>query len=368
RTLLALLLTYVVVPALILASAVRRSLLGPLTRPEACVAYVVSFLALTALAFVWTSPYASPTFAALVWIAAPGAVVALAMTTRSRVPRSVHAHVALLTAWVVNAAFAVPGALIWGSPGPGFYCTVVSIPFLVAEAVVRTRDALRGEGEAPHARAASAGGTERRSSRLRETAFAVAAVPAVGVLALPFVKGVTPALVLVEPYLWECQALAPVVVACLAVPILASTVRQALFGPLTRWEVRAAYALALGALAATASLVVMLMGDDAIIQLADGVKAAGCPSAFLLAIGVAVVLVATRKGRVPPGTHAHVAMLVAWMPNAAFCILLFSQAYRLGAGFYLAILAFVAYAVEAGARVRATLRSDGEAGAEAQRS
>jgi hypothetical protein len=352
----------VVVPALILASAARRSLLGPLTRPEACVAYGVSFLALAALALVWTSPHASPAFAALVWIAAPGAVVALAMTTRSRVPRAVHAHVALLTAWVVTVAFAVPGALIWGSPGPGFYCAVVSIPFLVAETVVRTRGALRSEGEAPHAHAPTAGGTGRRRPRLRETAFAFAAVPAVGVLALPFIKGVTPVLVLVEPYLWEWQALAPVVVACLAVPILASTVRQALFGAPTKWKVRAAYALALGALASTASLVVMLMGDDAIIQLSAGVKAAGCPSAFLLAIGVAVVLVATRKGRIPPGTHAHVAMLVAWMPNAAFCILLFSQAYRLGAGYYLAVVAFVAYAVEATLRARSALRGDGEPG------
>ena len=82
------------------------------------------------------------------------------------------------------------------------------------------------------------------------------------------------------------------------------------------------------------------------------------PTTLLAAVGAGAVLVATRKGRVPPGTHAHVAMLVAWMPNAAFCLAMFARFGEWGAGFYLAIVALVAYATEAIIRVRRALRNE----------
>lgn len=61
----------------------------------------------------------------------------------------------------------------------------------------------------------------------------------------------------------------------------------------------------------------------------------------------------------PPRVRAHVAMLVAWIPNAAFCLTDFGKYGDWGAGFYLAIVAFVVYAVEAVPRVRAARRREG---------
>ncbi|MHC5058590.1 MAG: hypothetical protein ACYTKD_28365 [Planctomycetota bacterium] len=94
------------------------------------------------------------------------------------------------------------------------------------------------------------------------------------------------------------------------------------------------------------------------------------PSVLVSAVGAVAVLAATRKGRVLPGTHAHVAMLVAWMPNAAFWLLttLVDKSPFLpsrSVGYYLAIVTFVAYAVEATLRVRRALRTEGEPEAEA---
>ncbi|MHC5058587.1 MAG: hypothetical protein ACYTKD_28350 [Planctomycetota bacterium] len=196
----------------------------------------------------------------------------------------------------------------------------------------------------------------------REVAFMVAELPGVAVIFLPFVWVIIPLLALLEAYApgyceWRYKAMAAV--ALLAFPILASTVRQALFGPFTKWEVRGAYTLALAALASNALLVRFFITGGG----GSSEGAVILPSVLILAVGAAIVLAATRKGRVPPATHAHVAMLVAWMPNAAFCLLFFGQAGPWGTGFYVAIAAFVAYSVEATLRVRRALRSEGEAGA-----
>ncbi|MHC4249659.1 MAG: hypothetical protein ACYS9X_11080 [Planctomycetota bacterium] len=199
----------------------------------------------------------------------------------------------------------------------------------------------------------------------REVAFIVAGIPGVALLFLPFVWGVVPVWLLAEetshrgPGEWPFKVI--VAVALLAVPILASSCRQAMFGPLTRCEVRAAYALAFGALAATAFLMLAIIDGGAGSSIEETVI---IPSTIVLAVGAAIVLVATRKGRVPPDIHAHVAMLVAWMPNAAFCLFGCADLGNWGAGFYVTIVAFVAYAVEAVVRVRRALRGEVEGVAE----
>ena len=202
----------------------------------------------------------------------------------------------------------------------------------------------------------------KRPSR-REIGFIVAGIPGVALLFLPFVWGVVPVRLLAETSerdLCEWQFKVVVAVALLAVPILASSCRQAMSGPLTRWEARAAYALSLGALAATTFLMLATIMDGGAGSSIE--ETVVIPSTILLAAGAAIVLVVTREGRVPPGIHAHVAMLVAWMPNAAFCLSSFGQLGAWGAGFYATVIAFPAYAVEATLRVRAAHRGGGEAG------
>jgi hypothetical protein len=200
-------------------------------------------------------------------------------------------------------------------------------------------------------------------ARTRDLVFVPGQLLGITLLFLPFVEGYSPIGVLVDngPGSWPF-----IVIVCLAsvsIPILTSTVRQAAVGPPTKWEVRAMHMLALVALAVTVFLMLYLI-DEGGGSSVEG--AAIIPSTIILAVGAAVVLAATRKGRVPRQVHAHVAMLVAWMPNAAFCLSFFGSEGGWGAGFYLAIVTLVAYAVEATLRVRAALRSEGEAGAEAR--
>ncbi|MHC4249661.1 MAG: hypothetical protein ACYS9X_11090 [Planctomycetota bacterium] len=195
----------------------------------------------------------------------------------------------------------------------------------------------------------------------REITFIVTGLAGAAVIFLPFVYGHSPIGVAAKAWPEDWALLVLASVPFLAIPILASTARQALFGPLTRWEVRAAYALAFAALAATAFVMLYLITEhggnteDAVLP----------PSALILAVGAAVVLAATRKGHVPPATHAHIAMLVAWMPNAAFCLTAFGDLGVWGSGFYLACVTLIAYAVEAGVRVRRALGRKGEGEAEA---
>ncbi|MHC4249660.1 MAG: hypothetical protein ACYS9X_11085 [Planctomycetota bacterium] len=199
----------------------------------------------------------------------------------------------------------------------------------------------------------------------REVVFIAGDITGVAVIFLPFFDGYSPIGVLADAWPGEWQFLVITLVPLLAVPVLASTVRQAMLGPLTKWEVRAEYALAFVALVSTAFLMLFLRtgGPGAGI-----LRAVITPSVLVLAAGGAVVLAATRKGRVPPATHAHVALLVAWMPNAMFCLLFFGRDGRWGAGFYLAIVTLVAYAIEATLRVRYAPRSRAEPGDEGRRS
>jgi hypothetical protein len=187
----------------------------------------------------------------------------------------------------------------------------------------------------------------------REVAFIAGGVAGVAVLFLPLDKGgeVVPLGLLLRPDPFDLAVRLWAAVFLLAIPILASTVRQALFGPLTKWEVRAAYALAFAALSATTFL--------ALCTIVSGIgpyfeAAVVFPSALVLAVGSGVVLAATRRSRVPPSTHAHVAMLVAWMASIAFIVMLFpAEPDGCGPGYYLAAVTLVAYAVEATLRVRA---------------
>jgi len=190
----------------------------------------------------------------------------------------------------------------------------------------------------------------------REAAFTVAGIAGIAALFMPNARGhalIDLALAgRIWPTLW-------VFVWGLAIPITASTVRQALFGPLTKWEVRAAYALAFTALVVTSIIAVECI---AMFQQMAGScieNSVILPSLLISAIGAIAVLAATMRSRVPPAIHAHVAMLVAWMLNGALLVALLHRA--LGLAFYLISFAIVGFAYESVLRVRGALRSDREA-------
>ncbi|MHC5057825.1 MAG: hypothetical protein ACYTKD_24410 [Planctomycetota bacterium] len=198
----------------------------------------------------------------------------------------------------------------------------------------------------------------------REVAFILGGVAGVAVAFIPFAEGDGPLEVLlsanrfyeVEAPLWAAAFL-------VAFPVLASTVRQSLFGPLTKWEIRAAYALALATLGVTTALMLFFIIGLSAPTIAEAVT---FPTTLMLAVGAGIILAATRKSLVPPAAHVHVAMLVAWMPNAAMSLALFTAGGpSRDPGYYLAAVTFVAYAVEATLRVRRALRSDHDPGAEA---
>ncbi|MHC5058731.1 MAG: hypothetical protein ACYTKD_29080 [Planctomycetota bacterium] len=135
------------VPAMA-ASTVRQALRGRLSGPERVGAYAVAFAVLMANALVAVryglGPVIGPTFL----IVSVGAAVVLASTRKGRLPPHVHAHLALLTAWVVDLGFSVVATL--ESPaaiGPGCLAAAASLLAVAVEAVVRVRRALLSEGD-----------------------------------------------------------------------------------------------------------------------------------------------------------------------------------------------------------------------------
>ncbi|MHC4249959.1 MAG: hypothetical protein ACYS9X_12600 [Planctomycetota bacterium] len=192
-----------------------------------------------------------------------------------------------------------------------------------------------------------------RTPAPREVAFIVGGIAGVAVIFLPFAWGYSPIGIVCGTGVPPGACIAACVM-LLSVCILASTVRQAFLGPLSTWEVRGAYVLSFSVLVLTAVLIVGLIPHVR----GNPPGAVMLPSFLILAVGSGVVLAATRKSRVPPSTHAHVAMLVAWMTHAAFCVgILFEDGPpHWGSGYYLAVVTLVAYAVEATLRVRAALR------------
>ena len=130
----------------------------------------------------------------------------------------------------------------------------------------------------------------------------------------------------------------------MSVAIVASTVRQAFYGPLTKRETRAAYVLTVVSLA-TVSL-------TCVSTMMDGKSApTSRPLALALAAGVAIVLAVTRRGRIPSHVHAHVAMLLSWGPNTVLWLIASAPTDDWDVGALLAIVACVAYAAEAAVRL-----------------
>ncbi|MHC5058589.1 MAG: hypothetical protein ACYTKD_28360 [Planctomycetota bacterium] len=334
------------------ASTVRQAARGTLSRSERIAAYAVAFAVLG-----WPAVRAIDPMLGLgnVFLRAPVCAIAIfAVTRKGGLPDHVHAHIALLAAWILNMGFSVIATLAHPTPiGPGCWAAAASVLAVTVEAVLRARKAL---SEA-RGRDGSRGAMTVKKPTPREVAFIAGGTAGVAVIFLPFVDGYTPASFLTGSESYPGQAVVLALVAAVSVPVLASTVRQAVFGPLSKWEVRAAYGLALAAFGATALVILDLVSGRGMVERATAIIS---PSVLVLAVGAAIILAATRKGRVPPGIHAHVAMLVAWMPNAAYCLFELGRDMRWGAGFYLAIVTFIAYAGEAGVRVRRALRSEGD--------
>ncbi len=185
----------------------------------------------------------------------------------------------------------------------------------------------------------------------REVAFIVGGIAGVAVFFLPFDDHLSPMRLLTKYWGRDWTVVVAASVFIVPVFVLASTVRQALFGPLTKWEARAAHAVALAALVASSLVALVLAVGTGGTPL---LRTALYPSTFILAVGAGVVLAATRRSRVPSSTHAHVAMLVAWMPNTAFLLAVLGMKSGWGPGGYLAVVTLVAYTVEATLRVRAS--------------
>jgi len=180
---------------------------------------------------------------------------------------------------------------------------------------------------------------EKRPTLL-EIGYVLAGLPAVALIFLPFVSDVSPILMV-------CMGFPPAIISLLAIPILISTIRHAFYEPGLEVGVPWAYGLSLAALATT---ILVLLGSRGVIG----------QSVLVLAVGAVIVLAATRKGRVPARIHAHIAMLVAWMPNAVLCLAEFWESRSKGLGYHLAVVTLIAYALEVALRVREARRSEPE--------
>ncbi len=144
-----LLLAPVVLGAAMAVSTVRLVLAGSLSRAARVCAYVLAFAVLTAVACASVSPLLGPVFGPTGVLTAFGAIAILAATRKGRLPPHVHAHIALLTAWIINMGFTVIVTFTESQQvGPGWWMGTVSVLAVTVEAVIRVRRALRSEGEA----------------------------------------------------------------------------------------------------------------------------------------------------------------------------------------------------------------------------
>jgi len=194
-----------------------------------------------------------------------------------------------------------------------------------------------------------------RRPRTRDLVFLPGQLVALAVPFVPFTddKDVLPIL-----GICDCQELpwtvrAAMLFGFLLVPLLAlgSTIRQAIGGPLGRGEAWVAYGVSMAALAATALLLATVRYN---------VHPSLIGSALIWSIGAIAILASTTKSRIPRTVHAHVALLVAYVPSVGFfCVRVFGWMWQeTGLGCWLASAAVMAYAVEAVVRVRRALRSE----------
>jgi len=157
---------------------------------------------------------------------------------------------------------------------------------------------------------------------------------------------------------WTALSIIALAFLCIPILILVSTIRQAIWGPLGKGEAWVAYGASLATLAATARFLCAepLPVHPSLIG-----------SALIWAIGAIAILASTMNGRVPRTVHAHVAILVAYVPSVGlFCVFGFGWMWQeIGLGCWLGSAAVMAYAVEAVIRVRRALRNEGAAEADA---
>ncbi|MHC4249662.1 MAG: hypothetical protein ACYS9X_11095 [Planctomycetota bacterium] len=194
--------------------------------------------------------------------------------------------------------------------------------------------------------------------RTRDLVFLPGQLLAVAVPFLPFTQGKVPIGILLTPgfdFNWPAVPLLLLAPALLGSGMVTSTVRQALAGRLSRVERACAYVFAFAALTAVAlACVTPTLGP------------VFGPTAVLTAFGAIAILASTRKGRLRPHLHAHVALLAAWIMSMGFAVIVtFAESHRLGPGWWAGAVSVVAVTVEAVVRVRRALRSEGEAEAEA---
>lgn len=173
--------------------------------------------------------------------------------------------------------------------------------------------------------------------RMRRFLFPVLEIPGLLVLFLPFTWGYSPCDVLGEPGFEELHVMAGV--AFLAVPILASTVRQLVAGPLSKAEARIAYGLALSALVASVVVAITLFDVDFWIV---------SVSTWTAALVVAAVCAFNVRKRVPHAVNAHVCLLLAYLPNAIMAVVAFGDDLEMGG--YVCLVAMAGHVAEAAVR------------------
>ncbi len=165
--------------------------------------------------------------------------------------------------------------------------------------------------------------------RMRDLVFVPGQILGVAVIFLPLTDGLIPVRMLVdEPGLnWIAVQQLLLVPVLLGLAMVASTVRQAVAGPLSRAEGTAAYALALLVLLLAAFLAVGWPPPGPVVG----------PTFLLASVGAIVILAATRKGGLPAHVHAHVALLAAWIVSMGLTVVvIFDEPHGADVGCYMA--------------------------------
>jgi hypothetical protein len=194
-------------------------------------------------------------------------------------------------------------------------------------------------------------------SRSRDLVFLPGQILGAAVLFLPFADGLVPIRLLVgaSTYRSEPGVAMLALPAVLILPVIASTVRQAVAGPLSQTETWIAWIVSAVALLVTCFVV-----------LTEDFEAVVGPTFLLASLGAIALLAATRGGRLPAHVHAHVSLIVAWGVNASLAVVSALVWAAPDAGCWIAQAAAAACALEAVSRVRRALRSEGEAAGEAR--
>jgi hypothetical protein len=177
-------------------------------------------------------------------------------------------------------------------------------------------------------------------------AFLILGIPAVVQIFLPFTSGVSPLEAVKELFNWDSPVYG---IGLLGMPFFSALfaltwkVRSYLAIPVKKLEIVGGYGLAAASILPLGFLVVggllsshSLSSDEWVIIPITG---------FLIFVWIALLVVNIRR-QVPSTASVHLALLSAYIPNAAFCLWGFRGGWQVGA--YLALFAVIVYSIEIG--------------------